>query len=101
MNWEDFLAGKISVYCGGPTEAVRFLNDCDMHGIPTEHQRGLLCKYANLHAYRWDGNMLVLYPCDNEGEWNGQLGRGNVTEVLRYADIQSKSIQIDTLDGLL
>lgn len=45
--------------------------------------------------------MLVLYPCDNEGEWNGQLGCGSVTKVLRYADIQSKSVQIDTLDGLL
>lgn len=52
-------------------------------------------------AYRWNGTSLIVYTCDNEGEWNGQLGCGSVTEVLRYADIQSKSVQIDTLDGLL
>ena len=36
-------------------------------------------------AYRWNGTSLIVYTCDNEGEWNGQLGCGSVTEVLRSA----------------
>lgn len=101
MNWEDFLAGKISVYCGNCTGAEQFLNECDAHGIPTLDQRGNLKRYRTRHiAYRYNGRILVVCPC-NEDSWNCQLFVGNVTEVLRYADIQSRSVQIDTLDGLL
>ena len=68
-------------------------------------ERSAVCAFfdadSEFFAYRWDGTSLTPYTCDDEGEWNGQLGCGNVTEVLRYADIQSKSVQIDTLDGLL
>lgn len=101
MNWEDFFAGKISVYCGDRTGAEQFLNECDAHGISTVNQRKHLHRFTAFFAYRWNGTSLIVYTCDNEGEWNGQLGCGSVTEVLRYADIQSKSVQIDTLDGLL
>ena len=101
MNWEDFLAGKISVYCGDRTGAEQFLNECDAHGISTEVQRSNLDSFSTFFAYRWNGTSLMLYLCDNESEWNGQLGYGNVTKVLRYADIQSRSVQIDTLDDLL
>ena len=101
MNWEDFFAGKISVYCGGPTGAEQFLDECDAHGIPTRDQRRKLRGYGTSHfAYRYNGKILVVFSC-SEDSWNGQLGCGSVTEVLRYADIQSKSVQIDTLDGLL
>lgn len=101
MNWEDFLVGKISVYCGDRTGAGQFLDECDAHGIPTKVQRINLGAFPTFFAYRWDGTSLMLYPCDDESEWNGQLGCGNVTEVLRYSDIQNKSVQLDTLDGLL
>lgn len=101
MNWEDFLAGKISVYCGDRTGAEQFLNECDAQGIPTLDQRRKLKRYGTSHfAYRYNGKILVVFSC-SEDSWDGQLGCGNVTEVLRYADIQSKSVQIDTLDGLL
>ena len=101
MNWEDFFAGKISVYCGDRTGAEQFLDECDVHGISTKVQRANLRKFTHFFAYRCADMSLMLYVCDYESEWNGQLGCGNVTEALRYADIQSKSVQIDTLDGLL
>lgn len=100
MNWEDFLAGKISVYCGDRTGAEQFLNECDAHGISTAAQRRNLQCYTRQFAYRYNGRFLVVCTCD-ESEWNCQLYIENVTEVLRYADIQSRSVQIDTLDGLL
>lgn len=101
MNWEDFIAGRISVYCGGRSGAERFLNECDEHCIKTFQQRKNLDKYPGYYAYRFNGDELILYPCDDESEWDGQLGIANVTEVLRYSEIQNAAVQIGTLDELL
>ena len=100
MNWEDFFAGKISVYCGDRTGAEQFLNECDAQGIPTASQRRNLQRHTSHFAYRYNGQSLMVFLC-SEDSWNGQLCCGNVTKVLRYADIQSRSVQIDTLDDLL
>ena len=100
MTWKDFLAGKISVYCGDRTGAEQFLNECDAHGISTASQRSNLQRYTRHFAYRYNGRNLVVCPC-GESDWTCQLYIENVTKVLRYADIRSESIQLDTLDGLL
>lgn len=101
MNWQDFIAGKISVYCGDRSGAEQFLDECDAHGISTEVQRANFRKFTNFFAYRCVDMSLMLYVCDYESEWRGQLGYGSVTEVLRYSDIQSEIVRIDTLDGFL
>ena len=49
MNWEDFFAGKISVYCGDRTGAEQFFDECDAHGIPTLDQRRKLKRYGTSH----------------------------------------------------
>ena len=101
MNWQDFIAGKISVYCGDRSGAEQFLDECDAHGLSTVVQRANLRKFTNFFAYRCADMSLMLYVCDYESEWSGQLGCGSVTEVVRYSDIQSESVRIDTLDGFL
>ena len=101
MNWEDFIAGRLSIYCAGRSAAERFLDECDEHYIMTFSQRKNLDKYPGFYAYRFDEGKLILCPCGDESEWDCQLGIDNVTEVLRYSEIQNAAVQIGTLDELL
>lgn len=99
MNWDRFIDGRISVYCRDRSEANQFLDECEAHGLQVEFQRERSERYT-MFAYRCDNGRLMLYPCEDENEWNGQLGFGNVTEALRYSEIHSK-VKINTLDELL
>lgn len=109
MDWEDFMNGKLAIYCASETEALELLDILDAQGLDTAHQRELLRGTDDddetCHSYRWDVGERKLFTASLEqgDSWQWHEEQGLVDFVYRFSEIAGTfaAPSITTLDGLL
>lgn len=105
INWDDFMQGKLAIFCENFAEAQSFLDMCEEFGLDGELQRSFLDD-AKCHSYRWDveEKAIISVNLDNEDDWLWHLAHGYVTRVLQFADLEDELLpvpDIQTIDDML
>lgn len=105
INWDDFMRGKLAIFCGNNTEAQSFLDMCEERGLVTRTHR-LLLDDAECYSFRWDvdEHSIMGVALDNEDDWLWHLANGYVTYVSMFSDLVdelSPVPDIQTIDDML
>jgi len=110
INWDDFMRGKLAIFCTSKTEALQLLDIFDLRGLNTALQRKLLggpdANSGWRYSYRWDVGENQLYSVDvDEGDsWQWHKDNGFVSRVCKFAEIKDEEslvIDVQTIDDML